>query len=105
MSQIDFPISRDISDRKKAEDELLRANLSLQERTRQLEEANSMLERLSNLDGLTAISNRRYFEHFYDLEWRPARGRGHAGTGWGVEDRPRRLGSRGPCDDQLGDRE
>jgi two-component system chemotaxis family response regulator WspR len=67
-----YGIYRDISDRKKAEDELLRVNLSLQERTRQLEEANSMLERLSNLDGLTAIPNRRYFEHFYDLEWRRA---------------------------------
>lgn len=39
---------------------------------RQLEEANSMLERISNHDGLTAIPNRRSFEHFYELEWRRA---------------------------------
>ena len=61
-----YGIYRDISDRKKAES-------SLQERTRQLEEANALLEQISNLDGLTAIPNRRYFEHFYDIEWRRAR--------------------------------
>ena len=52
---------------------LKEAESSLQERTRQLEEANALLEQISNLDGLTAIPNRRYFEHFYDIEWRRAR--------------------------------
>lgn len=61
-----YGIYRDISDRKKAEE-------ALQERTKQLEEANSLLEQISNLDGLTSIPNRRYFEHFYDIEWRRAR--------------------------------
>lgn len=60
-----FGIYRDISARVKAERALL-------ESRRQLEEANSMLERISNHDGLTAIPNRRSFEHFYELEWRRA---------------------------------
>jgi diguanylate cyclase (GGDEF)-like protein/PAS domain S-box-containing protein len=58
-----FGIYRDITDRKKAEQ-------SLQEGRRQMEEAYAQLELISNLDGLTAIPNRRYFERFYDLEWR-----------------------------------
>ena len=60
-----FGIYRDISARIKAE-------RGLNESRRQLEEANSLLERISNLDGLTAIPNRRNFEHFYELEWRRA---------------------------------
>lgn len=60
-----FGIYRDISARVKAE-------RSLQESRRQLEEANALLELTSNLDGLTAIPNRRSFEHFYELEWRRA---------------------------------
>ena len=60
-----FGIYRDISARVKAERSLI-------ESRRQLEEANVMLERTSCLDGLTAIPNRRSFEQFYDLEWRRA---------------------------------
>jgi diguanylate cyclase (GGDEF)-like protein/PAS domain S-box-containing protein len=60
-----FGIYRDISSRVKAE-------RALTESRRQLEEANSMLERISNLDGLTAIPNRRSFETFFELEWRRA---------------------------------
>ena len=74
-----YAIYRDISDIKRAQEEILEsqrqvleANASLQERTRQLESVNVQLERISNYDGLTAIPNRRYFEHFYDLEWRRA---------------------------------
>jgi len=52
------------------------ANANLEERTRQLEEANQVLERLSNLDGLTGIANRRYFDQFYELEWKRARRNG-----------------------------
>lgn len=74
-----YAIYRDLSDIKRAQDEILesqrqlmKANAELQERTRQLEAVNVQLERISNYDGLTAIPNRRYFEHFYDLEWRRA---------------------------------
>ncbi|MGA2081352.1 MAG: PAS domain S-box protein [Holophaga sp.] len=72
-----YAIYRDISDIKHAQEEILESqrqvmmvNADLQERTRQLEAVNVQLERISNYDGLTAIPNRRYFEHFYDLEWR-----------------------------------
>jgi diguanylate cyclase (GGDEF)-like protein/PAS domain S-box-containing protein len=67
-----YGIYRDISDIKRAQAAVLEANATLQERTRQLEAVNVQLERISNYDGLTAIPNRRYFEHFYDLEWRRA---------------------------------
>jgi diguanylate cyclase (GGDEF)-like protein len=40
--------------------------------TRQLEQANQDLRRLSYLDGLTGIANRRRFEEVLDLEWRRA---------------------------------
>jgi diguanylate cyclase (GGDEF)-like protein/PAS domain S-box-containing protein len=65
-----YAIYRDTSDIHRAQRELLKANAALHERTRQLEEANARLERISNYDGLTAVPNRRYFEHFYELEWR-----------------------------------
>jgi diguanylate cyclase (GGDEF)-like protein len=39
---------------------------------RQLQEANQMLLRLSCLDGLTGITNRRQFDDFLDQEWRRA---------------------------------
>jgi two-component system chemotaxis family response regulator WspR len=67
-----YAIYRDISDIKQAQALVLQTNAALQERTRQLELVNAQLERISNYDGLTAIPNRRYFEHFYDLEWRRA---------------------------------
>jgi diguanylate cyclase (GGDEF)-like protein len=44
----------------------------VEERTRQLEEANQELKRLSFLDGLTGIANRRHFDHILDIEWRRA---------------------------------
>jgi len=39
---------------------------------RQLQEANHLLLRLSCLDGLTGITNRRQFDEFLDQEWRRA---------------------------------
>lgn len=60
-----FGIYRDISARVKAE-------RSLAESRRQLEEVNARLELASNLDSLTSLPNRRSYEHFYNLEWRRA---------------------------------
>jgi two-component system, chemotaxis family, response regulator WspR len=40
--------------------------------THQLEQANHDLRRLSYLDGLTGIANRRHLEEVLDLEWRRA---------------------------------
>ena len=45
----------------------------VEQRTRELEEANRRLERLSMLDGLTGVANRRRFDEALDVEWRRAR--------------------------------
>jgi len=42
---------------------------ALRESQRQLMEANFELQRLTNLDGLTGLSNRRYFDQQIDAEW------------------------------------
>ncbi|MCI0486158.1 MAG: GGDEF domain-containing protein [Blastocatellia bacterium] len=52
---------------------LLQERLHLLElRTRQIEQANQDLRRLSYLDSLTGIANRRHFEETLDIEWRRA---------------------------------
>jgi diguanylate cyclase (GGDEF)-like protein len=55
----------EINRRRAREQELL-------EVMRQLQEANQMLLRLSCLDGLTGITNRRQFDDFLEQEWRRA---------------------------------
>lgn len=45
---------------------------TLELRTQRLDQANQDLQRLSYLDALTGIANRRYFEESLDLEWRRA---------------------------------
>lgn len=42
---------------------------ALRESQRQLMEVNFELQRLTNLDGLTGLSNRRYFDQQIDAEW------------------------------------
>lgn len=44
----------------------------VEERTRELEEANAKLQRLSNTDGLTGIANRRSFDRILQQEWQRA---------------------------------
>ncbi|MGA1411227.1 MAG: ABC transporter substrate binding protein [Prochlorotrichaceae cyanobacterium] len=54
--------------------ELTHLNINLdnkvQERTAELQEANDHLKRLSNLDGLTNLYNRRYFDDSLKNEWK-----------------------------------
>ena len=42
----------------------------VEERTRELRNANQELERLANLDGLTQVANRRYFDDYLIQEWK-----------------------------------
>jgi diguanylate cyclase (GGDEF)-like protein len=53
--------------------ELKQVNGDLQETSSQLEEANRDLTRLSTLDGLTGIANRRMFDRTLETEWDRAR--------------------------------
>lgn len=54
--------ARDITARKRAEEELAEANAKL-------EAANSILAILANQDGLTGLSNRRYFDETFEREF------------------------------------
>ena len=56
-------LKKEMDRRKRREIELLKA-------TRQLTEANERLKRLTSLDGLTGIANRRYFDQRLDMAWR-----------------------------------
>jgi len=46
---------------------------ALREMQKQLEESNRKLQRLTSLDGLTGIANRRHFNEELDKEWRRAK--------------------------------
>jgi two-component system chemotaxis family response regulator WspR len=48
------------------------AYLALHESQRKLMEINAELQRLTNVDGLTGLSNRRYFNEYMDAQWRLA---------------------------------
>jgi two-component system chemotaxis family response regulator WspR len=50
-------------------DEAYRA---LRKSQQELMEANFALQRLTNVDGLTGLSNRRYFDDYVETEWRQA---------------------------------
>jgi len=49
---------------------------ALREMQRQLEESNRKLQRLTSLDGLTGIANRRHFNEELDKEWKRAKREG-----------------------------
>ncbi len=70
---------RDISERKRADAELKKALLELAQAKQGMEqinqrllEANRELQRISQLDGLTGIANRRHFDVCLSREWRRA---------------------------------
>jgi diguanylate cyclase (GGDEF)-like protein len=45
---------------------------SLNEKSKQLDELSQEYKKLSLIDGLTGIPNRRYFEQYFDMSWRKA---------------------------------
>jgi diguanylate cyclase (GGDEF)-like protein len=48
--------------------ELVQTKIALENLTRELEEKNRILDHLANLDGLTGVYNRRYFQNILDQE-------------------------------------
>ncbi|NET37523.1 MAG: diguanylate cyclase [Cyanothece sp. SIO1E1] len=66
-------VFEDITARKQVEKLLTNYNWTLEaqvaERTEALQAANQELERLANLDGLTQVANRRYFDTYLAQEW------------------------------------
>lgn len=59
-------------ERDKAYEELRALQNKLEKSNLQLEESNKELQRLSSLDGLTGIANRRQFDHSLENEWQRA---------------------------------
>lgn len=54
------------------QEELERRNAELESAQKRLEQANQVLYRLSYLDALTGVANRRHFDEYLDQEWRRA---------------------------------
>lgn len=75
LKQFGFIISQHIV-RHKAEDRLKRLNRDLEQRvlqrTQELNDVNQMLEKISRLDPLTNVANRRVFDETITDEWRRA---------------------------------
>ena len=69
-------IVRDITQRKQTEEEIEHYKKHLEKlvyaKTRELEEANEKLKALVNIDSLTGLENRRYFDEVLDIEIRRA---------------------------------
>lgn len=62
-------IASDFTDLKLAEDALVAEIERRTEFSKQLEEANAQLKRLTLIDGLTGIANRWHFDEFIEKEW------------------------------------
>lgn len=82
LSTINTALQREVAERKVAEAALSRAHdeleLQVAQRTHDLVRLNETLTRLSLQDGLTGISNRRYFDEFLEREWQRGRRAGSA---------------------------
>ncbi len=59
-------------ERDEAFKEMQRLQKELKESNQKLEESNMVLHRLSTLDGLTGLANRRHFDEILDHEWKRA---------------------------------
>lgn len=72
-----FGISREFTPLKNAEKKLQIINTKLDEevriRTKELEEANIQLKFLATMDELTQLPNRRYFEEYFQNNWKIAK--------------------------------
>ncbi len=72
-----FGISREFTQLKIAEKKLQKINETLdkqvKKRTKALEKANKQLKRLSTMDDLTELPNRRYFEEYFQTNWEVAK--------------------------------
>lgn len=66
LLQFNKQLERRVSERTA---ELASANMALESANRALESANIQLERLSMMDGLTGVSNRRFFDVSLQAEW------------------------------------
>ncbi|MEG3436297.1 diguanylate cyclase [Pannus brasiliensis CCIBt3594] len=62
-------IQTDVTDRKRAEEELQRSRAAVGQMNRELYRLNDRLHRLANLDGLTGVANRRCFDERFTREW------------------------------------
>jgi diguanylate cyclase (GGDEF)-like protein len=59
----------DVSERKRADEELERVQSSVRQMNRELYRLNHELSLLANVDGLTGVANRRCFDEYFDQEW------------------------------------
>jgi two-component system, cell cycle response regulator len=62
-------IQTDVTERKRAEEELQRSRAAVGQMNRELYRLNDHLHRLANLDGLTGVANRRCFDERLNQEW------------------------------------
>ena len=65
-------LKQEIDARQAREQELLELTTLLEEMNKKLQQSNERLLRMANVDGLTGLANRRYFDEFLAKEWRRA---------------------------------
>ena len=65
-------LKQEIDARQAREQELIELTTLLEEMNKKLQQSNERLLRMANVDGLTGLANRRYFDKFLCKEWRRA---------------------------------
>ena len=65
-------LKQEIDARQAREQELIELTTLLEEMNKKLQQSNERLLRMANVDGLTGLANRRYFDEFLAKEWRRA---------------------------------